>query len=165
MKKQIRMYNVMFPLWMLLIFPITWLVVLPANFVIDTAVLLITLKAMKISDMKSHYWKVIWPVWGFGFLSDFIGSGILLLSLVPQGEWWYQHLTNAVALNPFQNLYSFLYVLVATAISGVCIYFFNLKLSFRKLGLDLTQKKKLALSIAIFTAPYLFFFPSQFLYY
>ena len=31
----VRLYNVLFPVWLLWFFPVTWIVVLPANFVID----------------------------------------------------------------------------------------------------------------------------------
>ena len=31
-KNSIKLYNVIFPIWLLWLIPITWLVVLPANF-------------------------------------------------------------------------------------------------------------------------------------
>ena len=41
--KPVKLYNAIFPIWILIIFPTTWLIVLPANFVIDLLVMLITL--------------------------------------------------------------------------------------------------------------------------
>ena len=46
--KPVKLYNAIFPIWILIIFPTTWLIVLPANFVIDLLVMLITLKCMKV---------------------------------------------------------------------------------------------------------------------
>ena len=47
-----KLYNVLFPIWVLVFFPIFWLVALPANFLIDTIVLLISLKFFKITDVE-----------------------------------------------------------------------------------------------------------------
>ena len=35
MKKEVRLYNVLFPIWLLWIFPQVWLVLLPGNLLID----------------------------------------------------------------------------------------------------------------------------------
>ena len=42
MKRDEKLYNVLFPLWFLLLVPISWLIVIPANFVIDPLALLLT---------------------------------------------------------------------------------------------------------------------------
>lgn len=39
MKKEVRLYNVLFPIWLLWIFPQVWLVLLPGNLLIDCLVL------------------------------------------------------------------------------------------------------------------------------
>ncbi len=165
MKKGIKFYNVLFPLWFLLIFPISWLVVLPANFLIDSIVLLMTLKLLKQHDILNTYKKLIIKVWIFGFLSDFISAGFMFLTqIVEFGDWWYHHIANPVAYNPFDNPYSLFYVLLAIIIAAVFIYFFNIRYSFNKMGTDTAAKKQIALSLAIFTAPYILLFPSQVLY-
>lgn len=166
MKKTIRLYNVIFPIWFLLIFPVSWLVVLPANFVIDTAVLLIAMACMKIQDKKQHYAKSIWLVWVFGFVSDLIGAGVLFLTQLlygdsPAWDWWYENITMPVALNPFSNSFGFAYVLLAVAIAALAIFLLNWKISFRFTTLEEKQKKRLALTLAIATAPYLFFLPTE----
>ena len=55
MKKDVKLYNVLFPFWMLLLFPQMWLIVLPGNFIIDSLVLLISMAVLKISDKKQWY--------------------------------------------------------------------------------------------------------------
>lgn len=171
--KQIRFYNVLFPVWMLMVFPAAWLVILPGNFLIDTVVLLLCMKALHLSGKKQLYRQTIGKVWGFGFLADLIGALFLLLVLLIDaladyesafGLWWYEHMTNAVCLNPFENAFSFLWVTAAVLISAVLIYVFNYHISLKKTALSRTQKKRIALCLAIFTAPWLFYLPSIWLY-
>ena len=157
-QKDIKLYNVMFPIWFLIIFPITWLIILPVNFIIDSVVLLISAKLLKLTNLKEVYKKTILKVWLIGFASDFVGAGILFLSTSGSGVW-YEYL-NAVSWNPFDNWFSILYVAFATVVAGLLIYLGNLKLVFRGLELEVRNKKILALALAVFTAPYVFFYPS-----
>ena len=55
LKKDEKLYNVLFPLWMLMLFPQVWLIVLPGNFIIDSAVLLLTLLILKVGEKKKRY--------------------------------------------------------------------------------------------------------------
>ncbi|ROR29211.1 hypothetical protein EDD66_103147 [Mobilisporobacter senegalensis] len=171
-KTNLKLYNVIFPIWLLWLFPMTWLVILPSNFLIDTIVVLITLKVLKLSG-QGIYKKIIFKVWGFGFLSDFIGTFIMFSpSLIdgfldyesPMGKWWYENLTNAVSYNPFESIFSFLWVTFAIIITSLFIYIFNYKISLRKVEIENALKKKIALSIAIFTAPFFFYLPTKWFY-
>lgn len=174
MKKELKLYNLLFPIWMLWIFPLTWLVILPGNFIIDSLVVLIALKLLKVQDIKKTYKKVILKVWGFGFLSDFIGTVFMLLALLLDnlwdsrsgfGKWWYEHITNAVSYNPFENIWAVLWVTMCVIMSSLFIYIFNYKISLRKLELETSVKKKIALALAIFTAPFLFYMPTEMFWY
>ena len=40
-KKSTKLYNILFPIWMLVMVPSIWLIALPVNFVVDSVVLLI----------------------------------------------------------------------------------------------------------------------------
>ena len=44
MKKDTTLYNVFFPIWLMMLFPPVIFAALPANFLIDLAVLWLTLK-------------------------------------------------------------------------------------------------------------------------
>lgn len=56
-KKEIRLYNLLFPIWMFFIWPsVLWLILLPANFVIDSVVLLLTMYALRLENRIS-LWK------------------------------------------------------------------------------------------------------------
>ncbi len=161
MKRDVKLYNVIFPIWMLLALPMAWLVIMPANFIIDTAVLLITLKVMKVENIKEIWKKSIVKVWIFGFISDIVGG--LFMFWVIIDPILYDYL-KGVAYNPFKDVLSFLWVVLCMAIASVCIYFLNYKISLKKTTLTNIQKKKLALSLAIATSPYLFLLPTSWFY-
>ena len=86
--------------------------------------------------------------WGFVMLYAIltIAFGVLLL------------------FNPFSHFAALLIAALATAVCGVGIVWLNFRFSFRKLDWSAAEKKKAALILGIGTAPYLFLFPSIFLY-
>ncbi len=168
--RDLTLYNVMFPIWMLWLFPLTWLIILPVNFAIDLAVVVLTLKVLQVTEIKLNAKRVILRVWLMGFAADMIGTALMFLTNIlefhgtPFGEWWYENLSNAVSFNPFDNIFSFLWVTVCVAVSAFCIYWFNRKFCLKKAELEDGQKHKLSLSLALLTAPYLFYFPSAWIY-
>ena len=57
-KNGVKLYNLMFPLWMLMLFPFAWgvwLIILPGNFIIDSLVLAVGMLALKLPDKKQFY--------------------------------------------------------------------------------------------------------------
>lgn len=160
-----KLYNLIFPIWLLWLIPVTWIVVLPANFLIDMLVVIITMKIMKIDDIKNKLKTIIWKVWIYGFIADFIGTAAMFMSNVIDlgpfyDKWWFDNIKNAVSYNPLESIYSIIWVSVCVIIAAIFIYLLNYKLFVKVLDIDNIQKKKLALSLAIFTAPYLFFLPT-----
>lgn len=167
MKQGIKLYNVIFPIWVLWIVPVTWIIVLPANFVIDLLVVVLTMKYLKIDDRKQRAKSVILRVWIMGFVADFIGTIAMIFSgFGPDlNGWWYKNIEYPINYNnPFDNIFSFLWVTVCVIISAFFIYLFNHKWCLKKAGLDDIQRKKVALSLAVFTAPYLFYLPTIWFY-
>lgn len=166
--KKITLYNMMLPLWLLWLVPPAWLIIIPLTFITDSAVFIIALKIMKIGEIKQKYKKAILKIWLLGFVADIPGMIIMLASmLVPYSEtgflkWWYENMTNSVSLNPFGNIFAFLYVLIAVGVSFALIYVFNRKIALKKLDLDEKAAKRLALAMAAFTAPWAFLFPIHF---
>lgn len=79
MQKEIRLYNVAFPIWFLFLYPGLWIVVLPLNFLIDSLVVLGIAKFAKLPVLKAQFWKVIWKVWGVGFFADLLGAVLLFI--------------------------------------------------------------------------------------
>ena len=170
-KNSTKLYNLIFPIWILWLIPITWIVVLPANFFIDLLVVVLTMKYLKIQDIKKNAKAIIFRVWIFGFIADFIGTAAMFLANIIEfnyetqlGKWWYTNISSAVSYNPFESIYAVLWVSVCVIIAAFFIYLFNYKFCLKKSNLDNEQKKKLALSLAIFTAPYLFYIPTAWFY-
>lgn len=164
MRKSVKFYNVLFPVWFLLIFPVSWLVVLPVNFAIDSAVLLLSAKHLKVEDLKTVYKKSILKIWLFGFAADIAGALLLLLSQANLGDFWYEHITTPAAMNPFSDLLGCIFCIVCVAVSGLLIYVFNLNITLRKTGLDEKKKKFIALMMAVCTAPYVYLLPSMWMW-
>jgi hypothetical protein len=161
MRKEIRLYNAFFPIWFLVYVPWMWAITLPINFMIDSAVLLILLKCMKFENIKQIYKRSILKVWIFGFLSDLFGWGFLFASeAFKKYEWWNKNIVMGVTYNPFHSIYSLLYVLLAVLISGFFIFILNYYFSLNGFELDHRKKAKIAIGIAIITAPYLFLIPT-----
>ena len=73
----------------------------------------------------------------------------------------WNEIVDAVAFHPFQNIFAFLIVTLFVIITAIIIFLGNYFLCFRDTKLEKPQRKILALSLAIFTAPYLFYLPTE----
>lgn len=155
--KQTRLFNIGFHPIFLFLFPPMWLISLPLNFIVDSAILLIGLKVFGKTDIKFNYKKAILKTWIFGYLSDLIATGLLFGFECLAGLW-----RGDILVNPFGNVISFLLVLISVASAGFFIYLFNYKIALKKTNLDNAVKKKVAIFLALCTAPYLFFMPVAF---
>ena len=172
MKRETRLYNVMFPLWFLLFFPAAWLVVLPANFLIDLLVLFLVFKLGKMPDIGKNLRSAILKTWLLGFAADLVGGGAMFLGALageflpsPVRQWVYHNVTEAVMLNPFSSVGGFLWTAGCTALAGFLIYLFNRKIALKNAALSDAQKKKATCWLAVRNAPYLFFLPTTLLYF
>ncbi len=147
MKKETRLYNVLFPVWMLFLFPITWLVVLPGNFIIDSMVLLVSITLLGIDEKKSFYKKNILKIFSFGILADAIGSAYML-GIMFRGQ--------AASADDLSL------TIPALLISSVLIFVFNYFVTFKNCG----KKARLLLPLifAVITAPYTFLIPTSWMY-
>ena len=161
MKKNTTLYNVIFPVWMLAFIPVTWLVVLPANFAIDLLVLRLAMGHLGLEDRKARAKTAILKVWLLGFAADIVGAAGMFavnwLDLV--GEGW-SDLAYHVCYQPFGHLGAFLWVAVCVAASAVLIWFFNNSFALKKSIPETEERHKTALVLAVVTAPWLFFLPT-----
>lgn len=147
-RKNVTLYNVLFPFWMMRLFPIVWIVVIPGNFIIDSLVLLGSLFLFKIEDKKQWYKKYILKVFVFGMLSDIIGSAYMLFMML---------------VFDVGSMGDELYLtLPALVLAAGMIFVFNYFVTFKKI--DKKQRLQLALIFALVTAPYTFLIPSSWLY-
>ena len=74
---------------------------------------------------------------------------------------WWNNVLNAIIYNPFKNAFAVLIITIFVIISAVIIFLANYFICFRKAKLEKTKRKILALSLAIFTAPYLLYLPTE----
>lgn len=163
MKKQTRLYNVILPIWLLLLFPQLLVLVIPGNLIVDCAVLFLTLLALKHARKGEVVKKLWWKFWLLGFAADAVGVLWMFLGWmlsVPFEELWNDTL-RYIMHNPFGHPTAFLWTLTGVLIAGVCIYFFDKRAMG---GLDLLtdrEKTAVALAMAAVTAPWLFFIPTH----
>lgn len=162
--REVKLRNVFFPIWLFFAFPPIILISLPINFIIDSIVLLLGGKALKLKNLKTIYKKSIFKIFLFGFLSDIIGALVLLVTQFIPGEFWYQNILAPLMFNPFHTVLSFIYCLITIVISGILIYLFNKKITFKNIDIDEKKKNKLCIIIAVFTAPFFFLIPSTIFY-
>ena len=149
MKKNVKLYNVLFPVWFLMTLPtLLWWIVIPGNFLVDSLVLFLAMKVLKIEARWEFYRRHIVPVFLLGFLADILAS-------IPMWAGVFLELGGPLADSPVLTV-------PGVILAGVLIYVFDYFVSFRKL--DQPLRKKLALTFAIATAPYTYLIPSQWIY-
>lgn len=154
MRPNIRLYNVLFPLWFFWLYPTElWLLLLPANFLIDSFVLCVAMKWRHIENRKYRWKSSIFRVWAFGFLSDICGAALILFlhfAVWPAPWFW-----DTLGYHPAETLL----VLPGVALAGYLIYFFNRRYTFSSSDLSPADIRWLSLALAVFTAPYAMFIP------
>ena len=170
MKKEIKLYNLLFPMWLLWAMPPFIIACGVGNLLIDAAVLLITEKCLKVKQSFKKNASSIFKAWGLGFVADFVGAGFLfaissiLYALGTSFEglaYLNDNVRLSVDYDPFANVFALLLTILAIAISGVCIYFFNKKISLKKIDMTERQKRIVSLIMALVTSPYLFLIPGR----
>lgn len=163
--KQTRLYNMILPIWLLFVFPQVWLIALPGNLIIDCAVVLLTLFALRHTQKRAVLKQIWWKVYLLGFAADFVGIAFLMPALLIDealtGTWfeWWSIYIGPVLYNCWKSPLAFLWTAAAVALSGVCIYFFD-KWALRSCQqLSPRERHIVALTLAIVTAPWTFFIP------
>ncbi len=174
-KQSVTLYNILFPIWMLVWIPSPlWLLLIPLNFIIDYLVLYKSLP-VDVERSKNFPGSVprkafcntyAWKICAAGFAADFIGSLFLFAAFMITSSHKpdsLQAISHGLGLNPFENAAAFLIVVVAILLAAYCIYRFD-RYILKRAGLPEGQSKTSALWLAVVTAPYLFLLPSEILY-
>jgi hypothetical protein len=166
MKNENRLYNIILPIWLLIWFPSwLWLIVIPANWLIDFLVTRAALKHAGDTAYASRSMRLSWKICLAGFISDFVGSLILLGAMYLLGAIGgdFHAIEFGLNWNPFSNIFSVLIILAAILVSAICIYHLNKRI-LQKETLTAEQVKKTALALAVITAPYLYLLPASLFY-
>ena len=157
-KKETRLYNILFPLWGVYLMPIWWAIILPANFIMDSLIFIVALVIFGIPGKKEKYKKCILRIWGYGFLSDIIGAAFLFVLLA------FNYIDMKNAFNPLGNPTAFAFTSVGVILAGICIYYFNYNKVLILLDLEDNKRKRIAMIIAVLTTPYTMYLPSEFFF-
>ena len=160
--KQTRLYNVIFPIWMLFLFPQIWLIALPGNLLIDCAVLLLTLLALKHTHKQAVLKKIWWKIWLSGFAADFVGVAVLFPAMVLTSavSKEMRPLIEPVMYNCWKSPIALLWTAAAVALAGWSIYCFDKRAMASCEQLSDRERLIAALTLAIVTAPWMFFIPT-----
>ncbi|PLX26164.1 hypothetical protein C0581_05140 [Candidatus Parcubacteria bacterium] len=149
MKKTVKLYNVFFPIYVMVFFPPIIFLVLIGNFVIDAVVIVSVLYFSKALSTIKHKRKYITKAWGYGFLAD-ICAALLLLVL----EW----AGLVYSYKPFESVSNVMFIFFAIVVGGVFVGIFNYRLALRN-GLNKKIALRQALFMGIITAPWMFLLP------
>lgn len=160
MKKDVRLYDLIFPIWLLIIFPITWIPVLAGNFLIDSIILLIYLHKRKIERKKEIWKKSIVKIFLFGLVGDIIGGLLMVGETFIFDSIGLHQISWCITYNPWGNIFALLYTLLCMAVSSFIIYKLDKRFAFNKTSFDDNMKKKTALVFSVFTTPILFLLPT-----
>lgn len=144
--RDVRLYELCLPVWFVFLLPPTWKVIFPLCFLLDSAVLLIATLAMKMPRAIGFYLRHILQVFVLGLAAYFLAV-LLMVAIVLGLDVSGEYLNSPLLMIP-----------VVLAAGGL-IYLSGRFLSFR--DCEMAQRKKLALIVAIATAPYAFFLPGQ----
>ena len=147
-KNSVKLYNVMFPIWMLILFPTAWLAVFPVNFIVDSLVLIICMAKFGMTDKLTNYKKHIPKIFAFGMISDLIGAALLLLVVMLD-----------LGIRGDELFLTF----PAMLVSALMIFILNYLITFK--NTEKGVRFKLAMTFAIVTAPYTFLIPLEWIYY
>ena len=127
MKRETRLYNVIFPIWILMFWPRppVFLVTLFGNLAIDCAVVALALLSLRHPAKGTVLRQCWWKVWLYGFLSDVVGALWLAAGLF--GAWalnadgsagWVSDFATAMTVNPFRHPLALVWTAVGVAIAG-----------------------------------------------
>ncbi len=169
-KKGITLYNIIFPIWLLLWFPSwLWLIIIPLNYLVDRAVFTILAKKAKPELNTQFFRQNTWKLFLRGFGADFIGTLFLLIPtlfdiIFDFSNKSFLDFNQALSYAPFSNPLALIYTIIAIAFAGFLIYKFDKKALLKMGVFGEAEAKKIALLLAIITAPYLYLLPGSLFY-
>ena len=139
----VKLRSAVLPLWMLFFVPLAWLVIIPGNFLVDSLALIISIIVLKLDNKKTFYKQNILKIFLLGIVSKILVTlGLFLMAYV---------------LDLDANVSDLFLTIPALLIAGLMIFTFNYFLTFK--NMDKKIRFKMALFMAIMTAPYIFILP------
>ncbi len=166
-----RVYNLIFPVYGILLFPNPfWILLIPLNYMIDRFVLSFGLKREQVfeekAELKAFLDHTAWKVCIAGFAADFIGASILIFRDLYRpffSQETMQAINYAVYGTPFASSAGLIVFLLAILIAGICIFLFDRHILV-KAGLEKHTAVRIAVLMAVITAPYVILVPTNIFY-
>lgn len=160
MKKNQRLYSLIFPVWAVFLFPSAWFAVLPLNLLIDGCLLFVILRLARVENIRAAFFKNVLKVWIFGLLSSCVGFMAQMIPFAFRGSERAAEISLALSQNPFTDIYAVLLSVLSIIISAAICFLLNFKLTFSKA--DYTKKVRLFASLvfSVITAPYTLLIPT-----
>ncbi|MDO5717187.1 MAG: hypothetical protein Q4Q17_05245 [Tissierellia bacterium] len=166
--KNKRLYSgefLFFPLWLLMIFPNKWIITIPFCVLMDVIALYLALRFVGAEQMGSRMRRFIPGVLLSGGICHLLGVGLLsLLMWIGTSFHFKSKLGTSIingVLNSYDKVYDILWPILLVIAIGALIYTMNKKIIFSRSKFTKEEIHKIALVIALVTAPYLFLFPVQ----
>ncbi|NPV91885.1 MAG: hypothetical protein HPY50_14055 [Firmicutes bacterium] len=150
--KEVKLNNVIFPLWFGLFVSPYVLIPIVCNLVLDGLIIYLGLYLNKAKLRAERLRVVVVKAWIFGFLADIVGVILLLLM-----DAYLPFFNSYMA---WENPFSLLYYILVIIFVGWMIYRFNYRL-LAKEEVDEKAARRTALAMGIITAPWLFLLPTR----
>jgi hypothetical protein len=152
--RDIKLYNVIFPLWFIIFIPPYIFIPLLGNLMIDGLVIYLTLRASKSILTKGQLGKIVLYAWSFGFFADLLGAGLLFLFSMYLQIDSYRIWTDPLTV---------FFYLFSVGVTGLIIFGFNNWL-LKKNNISDQVSRRVGLAMGIITAPWLFLVPAVLFY-
>lgn len=167
--KNKKLYNVIFPIWALWIFPPFIILAIIGNYIIDSLVLVACYYIFKLKNtdfsLKSFYKKTIVKVWIWGFVADILGSILLFYVFTTNRFRIPNDIRYAVMYGgPFTNPWALFAVGCCMVLTSALIFIFNYYIVFQKIALPIKTKRYISIFIAIITCPWFYLIPTNWFY-
>lgn len=160
MKKNQRLYSLIFPVWAVFLFPRAWFAVLPLNLLIDGCLLFVILRLARVEQIRSVFLKNVLKVWIFGLLSSCVGFMTEMIPFAFRSSERAAEISLALSQNPFTDVYAVALSVLAIIISAAICFLLNFKLTFPKSDYERKFRIWASLSFSLITAPYTLLIPT-----
>ena len=166
-----RVYNLIFPVYGILLFPNPfWIILIPVNYLIDRFVLSLGLKREHVfeerTEQKAFLHHTVWKICIAGFAADFIGASIIIFRDLYKSffsQETMQAINYAVYGTPFASSAGLIVFLLAVMIAGIFVFLFDRHILI-KAGLNERTAVRIAVLMAVITAPYVILIPTNVFY-
>ncbi|MGE5454660.1 MAG: hypothetical protein ACM3O9_05635 [Methylocystaceae bacterium] len=150
--REIRHYNLIFPLIITIFLPPFIIIPLVGNLLIDGMVYYILLHQLTRLPKFPQLVRMVLPAWIIGFVADILGVTLLIAAseLLP---------LNLDLIGIWTNIPTIIIVVLVIMLVGFIIYRLNLWLLWRQ-GIELEICIIIALAMGIVTAPWFFLIPT-----